>query len=78
MWRPAPVVGEMTWDDLWLEVICLSNSEIAGSPRDIFRYSLLHLLQGVELLDGLCGSNAVETNQTPNTWIRAEESDLSV
>ena len=38
--RPEPVVGEMTWDDLWLEVICLSNFEIAGSPRNIFRYSL--------------------------------------
>ena len=39
--RPVPVVGEMTWDDLWLVAICLSNLEIAGSPRDIFRYSLL-------------------------------------
>ncbi len=28
-------------DDLWLGVICQSNLEIAGSPRNIFRYSLL-------------------------------------
>jgi len=50
--RPEPVVGEMTWDDLWLGVICLSNPEIAGSPRNIFRYSLLLKFYGVELLDG--------------------------
>ena len=39
--RPEPVIGEMIWDDLWLGVICQSNLEIAGSPRDIFRYSLV-------------------------------------
>ena len=44
--RPVPVVGEMTWDDLWLEVICLSNLEIAGSPRNIFRYSLSNYVMG--------------------------------
>jgi len=27
------------WDDLWVEVICQTNSVIAGSPRNIFRYS---------------------------------------
>lgn len=37
--RSERVVGEITCEDLWLEVICLSNPEIAGSPRDIFRYS---------------------------------------
>src|SRR3989344_4745023 len=51
--RPEPVVGEMTWDDLWLVVICQSNSEIAGSPRNIFRYSLQLSLCGVERLDRL-------------------------
>ena len=25
------------WDDLWLEVKCQSSSEIAGSPRKVFR-----------------------------------------
>ena len=29
------------WDELWLGVICQSNAEIAGSPRNIFRYSLI-------------------------------------
>ena len=50
--RSEPVVGEMTWDDLWLGVICQSNPEIAGSPRDIFRYSLPVTFCGIELLDG--------------------------
>ena len=31
----------MGWDDLWLEAICQTNLEIAGSPRNIFRYSAL-------------------------------------
>jgi hypothetical protein len=28
-------------DDLWVGVKSLSNWEIAGSPRNIFRYSLI-------------------------------------
>ena len=28
-------------DDLWLEVKCQSNSEIAGSPRNSFRASVM-------------------------------------
>ncbi len=27
-------------DDLWMEVICLTSLEIAGSPRNISRYRL--------------------------------------
>ncbi len=56
--RSERVVGEMACEDLWLGVICLSNSEIAGSPRDIFRYSLVLTcvsrlkFRGVERLDG--------------------------
>jgi len=38
--RPEPVAAAKAWDDLRLAVICQSNSEIAGSPRNIFRYSL--------------------------------------
>ena len=44
--RPEPVVGEMAWDDLWLGVIYLSNLEIAGSPRNIFGYSVSNLSVG--------------------------------
>jgi len=49
--KPEPVVGEMAWDDLWLEVICQSNLEIAGSPRNIFRYSPELFFCEVERLD---------------------------
>ena len=41
------------WDELWVEVICQSNPEIAGSPRNIFKYSAYSKFGGVELLDGL-------------------------
>ena len=37
--RPEPVRVTNLWDDMWLGVICLTNLEIAGSPRNIFRYS---------------------------------------
>ncbi len=35
-------------DELWLEVKCLSNQEIAGSLRNIFRYRLSLSVVGVE------------------------------
>ena len=41
------------WDDLWIEVICQSNLEIAGSPRKVFRHRAPPHMLGVKLLDGL-------------------------
>ena len=35
-------------DDLWLEVICQTNSEIAGSPRNTSRRGLLLRNGGVK------------------------------
>ena len=35
-------------DELWLEVKCQTNPEIAGSPRNAFRCSLGFILLGVE------------------------------
>ena len=35
--RPEPVSVAIGWDDLWLEVKCQSSSEIAGSPRKVYR-----------------------------------------
>ena len=32
--------GAKGWDELWVEVKCQSNPEIAGSPRNVFRCSL--------------------------------------
>ena len=54
--RPEPVVVSITWDEMWLEVICLTNSEIAGSPRNISRYSLKFTCRG-RALDGFWSSN---------------------
>ena len=39
---------ENALDELWIGVKGQSNLEIAGSPRNIFRYSLAYLLTEVE------------------------------
>ena len=49
--RPEPIRAANLLDDLWLEVICLSKPDIAGSLRNIFRYSVRCWFVGVELLD---------------------------
>ena len=46
--RPVPLSGSKGSDDLWLEVICLTSPEIAGSPRNIYRYSGVVFFGGVE------------------------------
>ena len=43
----------MTGDDLWLAVKFQSNSEIAGSPRNSFRTSLVIKIIGGKALNGL-------------------------
>ena len=40
-------------DELWIGVKGQSNLEIAGSPRNIFRYSLVSFTNGGRALDGL-------------------------
>jgi len=37
--RTEPVTVAIVWDDLRLGAICQTNPEIAGSPRNILRYS---------------------------------------
>src|SRR3989344_4324396 len=51
-WRTEPFRVTNLWDDLWLGVICLSNQEIAGSPRNIFRYSFRSMLLRGRALNG--------------------------
>ena len=41
MWRPEPIYVEKYSDEVWIGVKGQSNWEIAGSPRNIFRYSLV-------------------------------------
>ena len=39
---------EKGWDDLWIAVKFQSNSDIAGSPRNSFRASLVNRYAEVE------------------------------
>ena len=39
---------EKGWDDVWIAVKFQSNLEIAGSLRNIFRYSLIASVMEVE------------------------------
>jgi hypothetical protein len=54
------------WDELWVAVKCQSNLEIAGSPRNVLRYSLGCFEQEVEhwMVEG--PYRVTEINQTPN------------
>jgi hypothetical protein len=61
--RPEPVVVAMTWDDLWLGAIYLSNPEIAGSPRKVYGDRGLLSSVGCRALDGQeSASNFVQSN----------------
>ena len=56
---PVTIDGvENRSDELWIGVKGQSNLEIAGSPRNIFRYSLATLSIGGRALNGLGGSPA--------------------
>jgi hypothetical protein len=52
-WRPEPISCATLPDELWLEEKFQSNSDIAGSPRNSFRASLVmeprgRALNGIE------------------------------
>ena len=53
-------------DDLWLGVICQTNSEIACSPRNSFRASVARCLTEVEHWMVLGAFKVIQPNQTPN------------
>ena len=53
--RPERIRAANLSDDLRLEVICQSKVGIAGSLRNIFRYSVWWWAAGVELLDECFG-----------------------
>ncbi len=64
--RPEPVVVAMTWDDLWLVAIYLTNLEIAGSPRKVYRDRAHITFYGVEHRM-VARAQAIVINRTPNT-----------
>ena len=48
MWRTEPISVEKGLDEVWVGVKFQSNVEIAGSPRNSFRASLMARVQAVE------------------------------
>jgi hypothetical protein len=53
-------------DELWVGVKCQSNAEIAGSPRNVLRYSLGRGLGEVEHCCCAGVSQPTKWRQTPN------------
>ncbi len=58
--------GAKSLDELWVEVKCQSNPEIAGSPRNALRCSLSEMSSGGRALNGLGGKTLTKPNQTTN------------
>ena len=59
---------EKCLDELWIGVKGQTNLEIAGSPRNIFRYSLGAFSDGGRALDGLGDLPVYQTQ--PNSEYR--------
>ena len=66
---------EKLWDELWIGVKCQSNTEIAGSPRNSFRASLMVKSIGGRALIGLGPTPGTEPRQTTNGYTYTWESD---
>ena len=75
MWRTELVSVEKLWDELWIGVKCQSNTEIAGSPRNSFRASLMVKSIGGRALIGLGPTPGSEPSQTTNGYTYTWESD---
>ena len=73
-WRSEPVLVENSLDELRVGVKGQSNSEIAGSPRNIFRYSLAKKNAGGKALIGLGASPGYRTlsNSECRTFVPRE------
>ena len=59
-WRTEPVDVEKSLDELWVGVKGQSNREIARTPRNAFRCSLILIDLEVELLIGCEGFTAYQ------------------
>ena len=60
-WRSEPTNVEKLGDELWVGVKGQSNLEIAGSPRNSFRASVVVEICGGRALNGLGGHKAYRT-----------------
>ena len=56
----------MTGDELWLAVKFQTNLEIAGSPRNSFRASVVYEFNGGKALNGRGADKVTEAYQTKN------------
>jgi hypothetical protein len=71
MWTPAPVSVENGWEELWVGVKCQSNAEIAGSPRNALRCSVVLFCLAGRALNGL-GAFPGYRSQSNSEWPDSE------
>ena len=64
--RAGPTNVAKLGDELWVEVKCQANLDIAGSPRNSSRASVRGSVAGVEQPDWVGGQEPAEPNRTPN------------
>ena len=66
-WRSEPISVKKLRDELWIAEKFQSNSEIAGSPRNSFRTSLVLIARGGRALNEVGANKVTELYQTTNT-----------
>ena len=66
-WRSELIDVKKSRDEVWLAEKFQSNSEIAGSPRNSFRTSLVLLARGGRALNEVGANKVTELYQTTNT-----------
>jgi hypothetical protein len=72
-WRTELTNVAKLGDELWQGEKFQSNLEIAGSPRNVFRYSLEFEVTEGRALNRLGGVKLTKPNQTPNVSNCARE-----
>ena len=65
-WRTEPISVKKLPDEVWIAEKFQSNSEIAGSPRNSFRTSLVLLAHGGRALNEVGANKVTKEYQTPN------------
>ena len=66
-WRAELIDVKKSRDEVWIAEKFQSNSEIAGSPRNSFRTSLVLLAHGGRALNEVGANKVTELYQTTNT-----------
>ena len=66
-WRAELIDVKKSRDEVWIAEKFQSNSEIAGSPRNSFRTSLVLIAHGGRALNEVGANKVTELYQTTNT-----------